>query len=44
MDSPDCLLMLLSISVFYFVVFCLFSTSWLLHGSMRSITLTYVGF
>ena len=41
MDSPDCLLLLLSISVFYFSFSVL---HFLVVGSVRSIKLTRVGF
>ena len=44
MDFPDCLLLLLSKSVFlYFLVFFCFYT-FLVVGSVRQIKLTYVGF
>ena len=43
MDSPDCLLLLLSISVFTFLVF--FSVlHFLVVGFVRQIKLTHVGF
>jgi len=41
MDSPDCLLTLLSISVFYFLVFLF---HFLVVGFVRQIKLTRVGF
>jgi len=43
MDSPDCLLTLLSISVFYVLVFFLFFR-FLVVGSVRQIKLTHVSF
>ena len=41
MDSPDSLLILLSISVFYFLVFVF---TFLVVGSVWQIKLTHVGF
>ena len=43
MDFPDCLLLLLSISVFLLFRFSVFYT-FLVVGSVRYIKLTYVGF
>jgi len=43
MDFPDCLLLLLSITVFLLFSFSVF-TLFLVVGSVRSIKLTYVGF
>jgi len=45
MDSPDCLLLLLSISVFYLVLLSFFSVlHFLVVVSVRSTKLTHVGF
>ena len=43
MDSPDCLLLLISISVFYFLIFFLF-LHFLVVGAVRWTKLTHVGF
>jgi len=41
-DSPDCLLILLSISVFSFLLFLFFN--FLVFGSVQQIKLTYISF
>ena len=44
MDFPDCLLLLLSISVFILFSFFFCFYTFLVVGSVRKIKLTYVGF